>query len=392
MTNRKTDGKRAVKLREKTLRDGSRSLYLDIYSGGRRRKEYLRIYLIKARKPFERMENRESLARARAIRAKREIELFSGNYSFEKAGRRRETFFLEYVGSLRDEYRGENKPGWFMWNSLLRYLEAYCGKKTALADVTPDFVRGFKKFLDKTEKRRARNPALGVGVPQYLAANTKHNYFAFLGICLNRAVAEGLLAENPMRRVKGFPQTETRREYLTVDELRRLDAAPCRGRGKVLKRAFLFSCLTGMRKSDVKNLVWSRVTRQGGFTRIVFRQKKTGGLEYLDINPQAMDYAGKRGGDGDLVFAGFPAHNKTIKKHLEAWCRDAGIKKKITFHSARHTFAVMMFEIGGDIYTVGKLLGHRNIKTTQIYTKVLDSKKRGLIERIPDFGGEESAL
>ena len=72
-----------------------------------------------------------------------------------------------------------------------------------------------------------------------------------------------------------------------------------------LRNAFLFSCLTGLRKSDIQKMTWSEVRQQGEFTRIVFRQKKTGGQEYIDINPQAVAFMGERGKPEDRVFPCF---------------------------------------------------------------------------------------
>ena len=77
----------------------------------------------------------------------------------------------------------------------------------------------------------------------------------------------------------------------------------------------------------------------------------------------------------------------TISKILTSWVKEAGIKKKITFHCARHTFAVMMLDLGTDIYTVSKLLGHKKLTTTQIYAKVLDKNKQQAVNKIPPILG-----
>jgi site-specific recombinase XerD len=74
-----------------------------------------------------------------------------------------------------------------------------------------------------------------------------------------------------------------------------------------------------------------------------------------------------------------------MNKQLQNWIYDAGIKKKITFHCARHSFATLHLSLNTDIYTVSKLLGHRHLKTTEIYAKVIDSKKIEAATRIPTF-------
>ena len=159
-------------------------------------------------------------------------------------------------------------------------------------------------------------------------------------------------------------------------------ATPCRY--PILKRTFLFSCLTGLRKSDIQKLTWSEVQKFGDYTRIVFKQKKTGGQEYLDISPQAEKYLGERGNPEDPVFTGF-TYGAWTSLELQRWSMAANINKNLTFHCGRHTFAVLMLDLGADIYTVSKLLGHKELATTQIYAKVLDKNKQNAVSLIPDI-------
>lgn len=115
-----------------------------------------------------------------------------------------------------------------------------------------------------------------------------------------------------------------------------------------------------------------------------FSVKKTRGQEYIDINPQAVVVMGERRGANDNVFENFPESSYDAY-NLRRWLERAGITKKISFHCARHTFAVMMIDLGADIYTVSKLLGHKSIKTTQIYAKILDKKKQAAAMLIPQI-------
>ena len=75
---------------------------------------------------------------------------------------------------------------------------------------------------------------------------------------------------------------------------------------------------------------------------------------------------------------------------LRMWAVRAGITKDITFHSGRHTFAVLMLDLGAEIYTLQKLLGHKEIQTTQIYAKILDKKKQEAVSMIPNILPEET--
>ena len=135
---------------------------------------------------------------------------------------------------------------------------------------------------------------------QGLSQNSKASYFRKLSACINHAYDERIIAVNPLRGIEGFKDAEVKRDYLTLEEVRKLAETPCRY--PVLKRAFLFSCLTGLRKSDIQKLLWGDVQKFGEFTRIIFKQKKTGGQEYLDISPQAEKYLGERGNPEDPVF------------------------------------------------------------------------------------------
>jgi len=154
-------------------------------------------------------------------------------------------------------------------------------------------------------------------------------------------------------------------------------------------RAFLFSCLTGLRKSDTQNLKWGDVTKVGDFTRITFQQQKTKGLQYLDITPQAVELMGTPGKPKEKVFAGFN-YSTTTNIVLNQWAIDAGISKRLTYHCSRHTFAVLMLTLGTDFYTVSRLLGHSDITTTMVYAHILDKTRQNAVAAIPDVLGTDN--
>lgn len=381
----KTKSKDPVRLRSRKMASGNTSLYLDIYVGGKRSYEYLHLYLIPetSRKDSER--NRETMRLAETVRAQRLLDVQSGIFGFGgtcKPG----TDFLDYFRRLceRRSRDGKQTGNWGNWRSTLRHLEGYCRPGTTFRDVTPEWVRGFKDYLDTaTRVRQAHTRITTSYQDKPLSQNTKQSYFNKLRACMHQAVEDGIIIQSPLRGVENFKTEEKERVYLTLDEVKAMAAGECRY--PVLKRAFLFSCLTGLRKSDIEKMRWSEVSRQGDYTRVIFRQKKTGGQEYLDISPQAVPYLGKKGQDGDLVFAGF-RYSSYMLVELKAWALRSGVAKNITFHSARHTFAVLMLDLGADIYTVQKLLGHKEIHTTQVYAHILDRKKQEAVSLIPDIG------
>lgn len=359
--------KEPVKLREKRLSNGGMSLYLDIYRNGKRHKEYLKLYLIDAKTPAEKEQNRQTLATAQAIKSKRLIEIQNGEYSFTRQFKD-DTPFLEYFREMVEERkkRKDSKGNYGNWHSCLRYLEMYCDESTTFRNVTPEFILGFKEFLNNVEKdtHKRVHPRMERDSFQGLSQNSKLSYFNKLRACINHAFNNRIMPYNPLVGIEGFKAAEVKRDYLTLEEIKKLAATPCRY--PALKRAFLFSCLTGLRKSDIQKITWGDVQKFGDFTRIIFKQKKTGGQEYLDITPQAEKYLGKRGNPEDRVFSGF-TYGSFTSVELQRWCMAAGMYKELTFHCGRHTFAVLMLDLGADIYTVSKLLGHRDLSTTQIY-------------------------
>ena len=147
-----------------------------------------------------------------------------------------------------------------------------------------------------------------------------------------------------------------------------------------MKRAALFSALTGLRYSDIETLRWKEVRGSVGKYFIQFFQEKTDGAETLPISDEACGLLGERRAPDDLVFEGMKYSQ--VKTFMVQWMAKAGIERDVTFHGFRHTFATLQLELGTDIYTISKMLGHKNVKTTEIYTKVRDSRKREAAGRI----------
>lgn len=378
--------KESVTLREKKLANGNISLYLDIYRDGKRSYEFLKLYITKATTPLEREVNRQTRATAQAIKAKRQIELQNNEYGFNSQFKL-DTPFLEYYRKMCDDRakNQESRGNYQNWFSCLKHLERYCSEDTTFRDITPEWIEGFKSFLDTTGKDLHKSNCKNGDHVKPLAQNSKVSYFNKFRACINQAYDDRIIPINPLRGIEGFKTEETGRVYLTFDEVKKLANTPCKK--PVLKRAFLFSCLTGLRKSDIERLRWRDVENFGDYTRINFKQKKTGGREYLDISDQAVPFMGERGNDKDLVFSGFK-YSAYLLVELSKWCIRAGIKKDVTFHTGRHTFAVLMITEGVDLYTVSKLLGHKEISTTQIYAKVVDKVKQEAVNRIPSLSDD----
>ena len=376
------NSKEPIRLRQRKMATGNISLYLDVYLNGTRSYEYLHLYLVPELTREDKEKNKETLQLAEAIRAKRIVELRNGYYGFNKQFATNTRFYDYYCAMV--EKRVGSKGNWGNWRSCLYHLKRYEKRDNiTFEDITKEWVQGFKDYLEK-EARAWFHDNRERTKDKPLSRNSKVSYFNKLRACINKAYEERIIAVNPMRGVEGFKAEEGKRMYLTLEEVKRLAQAECDY--PEVKRAFLFSCLTGLRRSDILRLTWGDVYQQGEFTRIIFKQKKTNGQEYLDIAPEAVELMGERGKPSDYVFGDImtpTATNNTIR----LWVARAGIKKDISFHCGRHTFATMMLDLGTDIYTVSKLLGHRELTTTQIYAKVLDKNKQAAVSKIPSILG-----
>ena len=219
----------------------------------------------------------------------------------------------------------------------------------------------------------------GAGKKGTISKNTASSYFGIFKTALKQAFVDGYFTVDIAAKVKGIQGQESRREHLTLEELNQLAATPCSN--PVIKRAALFSALTGLRHSDIMKMTWQEITKEGEHYRINFTQRKTKGVEYMPISDQAYQLCGEPGHPDELVFSGLPQPS-WISKPVERWIKAAGIKKHITFHCFRHTYATLQLSSGTDLYTVSKMLGHTNVRTTQVYAKVVDEKKEHAADTI----------
>ena len=361
-----------IHLRQRASKKTGRiSLYLEIYKGYIREEgkikhirdyEYLDYFLYeKPKNQAEKQHNAEQLKFAEAVKAQRILEIQNGTYGFNNLHLLNANF-IEYFQKLTDE-RKESNGNYGNWDSALKQLIKYAGKIVPFKDVNTEFCEGFKEFL-LTNKTKAGKP---------LAKNSVISYLNKLKAALNQAFDDKIINENPAKRIKNIKPDESNREYLTKEEVKALMETDCRY--EVLKRAFLFSCFTGMRWSDINQLTWRYVRKSEDGYRVHFSQKKTKGVEYLDIPDIALEYIGEKGEPDDRVFVGLK-YSAYMNTALARWVLEAGITKLITFHCARHTYATFLLTKGVEIYTVSKMLGHRELKTTQVYAKIIDQKKR----------------
>lgn len=367
--------KTSITLRQRELPSGRIRLYLDVISNGLRHSETLGLFLEPERTRADKQRNRETMRLAEEICAKRTLDARNDRFGLDSE--RPTVLFCEYFRALisspsRTVCTKRN------WMTCLRQIKLYDKRAESLTfdDITSTaWANGFVKHLLSTTSLRTGRP---------LNTSTVYHLISIFTTSLNAAARDHIISKDDIPTIRELPKVNPKeRAFLTIDELRLLIASPCHPRYESIKDAFIFSCLTGLRWVDIRNLKWSNISTQFGFTRITFEQQKTRQQEYLDINEQAVEIINRQPRTSEMVFALtslMHANNALIKRIMPI----TGIDKHITFHCARHTFAVMMLDIGTDIYTVSKLLGHTNIRTTQIYAKVLDRNKQAAVAKIPD--------
>jgi len=378
--------------------DGTRTLRL-IYdhgyttksNGSRQRKrehEVLDLFVYdKPKTPTQRQHNKEHMLLAETIKSKRLVEWQSQKHGFEDRTKRSASFIDYFQRQIDIKEQTTSRSNHSIWLSARKHLLFYCGKHDLSFDeLDKDWLDGFKFYLTNEAKTKSDEP---------LSRNTQSSYFNKIRAAINEAHREGIIRDNPLAQVTSIKAKTTKRVYLTLDEVNALAQTECRY--PVLKRAFLFSCVTGMRWCDIHRLTWSEVETFNNHKRIIFDQAKLShgdakSLQYLDIPKSAESLLGPVKAAHERVFKGLK-YSSYINVELLRWALAAGISKHVTFHAGRHTFAVIQLSRGIDIYAVSKLLGHSELKTTEIYADIIEQRRMEAMLTFPDIfaSGKDSA-
>ncbi len=367
-----------VTLRKRPRSNGKIALYLDYQppiispkTGKSTRWEYLQMYLFNPpRDEFERRHNREIELMARAIAAQRQLDRIAGKFGLARSTEN-DDFLAFYREQMEKKSKETSNHGG--WVASYKTFEIFVKQRCLFGDLKPQLINDYKDFLLK-KATRINSPMMRI------SESSAYSYYNKLRACVREATALGHINQNPFDLVKGISQPDTYREFLTKEELIRLvnTSTPT----EAMKNSTLFSALTGMRMGDIMDLTWERIQHSdtmGYFVR--FSMNKTKSEETLPISDEAMTLLGEP--SKVLEDRVFPDYNFRLHySELQRWLQKAGILKKITFHNFRHTFATLQLAEGTDIYTVSKLLGHKNIHTTQIYGKVMDKTKTEAVNRL----------
>lgn len=349
MKNRKA--KTPITIRYKQLKNGNKSIYFDCYFEGRRWYEFLKKYIRPEKTPIDKQVNKETLRAVEHIQAERIIDLTRESANLPT---KRKVFFVDLCKELVCDKKPATKGTYL---ATIKQLNNYDKNfnNTEVTKITSDYISGFVEYLKL----------------QGLNVNTIRVYCSKISTILNYAIKRGCIVKNAVRNATLPKKKRAEVEYLTDAELHKyMDYYEEHTENEVL-RAFLFSCFCGLRWSDIRQLSEKNIDNN----YIKIRMQKTSELISIPINTYTRKYL-KKGFFTTLL------NNRTSNLIIKRVTNILGIKKKITFHCARHTFATLLLSKGVDLYAVSNLLGHKDISTTQIYAKVIDDTKIDAVNRL----------
>ena len=259
---------------------------------------------------------------------------------------------------------------------FVRFLKStYNREDIGLLEFTPSVVMDFELYL----KTKAN-----------LSHNTAQKKLKLLKTMTIFAQKRGIIMHDPFLDIK-FHTKPVDRGFLTEDEVSLIVAKDLTRlpRLELVRDIFIFSCFTGLAYIDVRNLTPEDIVVMDDKEWVMSKRKKTNiafNVLLLDL-PKAIisKYNHDTYRDGKL----FPIlSNQKMNSYLKEIADICGIKKNLTFHLARHTFATLCLSKGVPMESVSKMLGHTNIRTTQIYARITNKKIEHDMEQFADKLGK----
>ncbi len=380
------------KLQSRVLADGRVSLYLEYYFGRvqwvdeegntkvkhDRKKEALNLYLIdKPRTPTERQKNKDTLKLAEEVRAEKEQQLKADTTGKRIKTNTKKTNLFDFLDSYADNY---TKKDIRMIQGVIKRFRAYIALEYPLfantlkpEQLTKEMAKGYASYLESRSK--------GEGAKSYFQRFKK---------MIKYAVEKDLILKNPCEGIVCKADEQAlKKDILTMDEIGQLILTTYKEQNQEVRNAFIFCLYTGMRFCDIKDLKFKNIDYASN--RLNFEQSKTKGHSanstvIMKLNDSLINLIGKPpriGGKEALIF-NLPSHTMCLKA-LKRWTARADIDKHITWHCARHSFAVNILNNGANIKTLASLLGHSGLKNTEKYTRAVDSLKDEAIDSLPEF-------
>jgi integrase/recombinase XerD len=352
--------KQKVHIRLKPLAKNRNRIFLDWFSGKKRNKEYLNLYLIDNPKGiFEKQFNKDVNEKAELLRSERERQLFSDDIDLiieQKEAKNKS--FIEYFESYVDEYPKKDKR---VMKAVLNHFKEFAPKYITFKEITEDFCEKFKRHLLNN-----------------LTGESPQSYFTRYKKMLRQATKEKRFKVCPAQDVKNErEESGIKKDVLEVEELQLLAQTRCGN--ETVKKAFILACYTGLRYVDITGLKWANITDN----TIELTQAKTSEKVIVSLNDTAKGILQTIEKTSPLVFD-LPSHTAT-NKNLKNWAIRAKIDKHITFHVARHTFGTLLAYYDASIVTISSLLGHTSFKHTGKYIRASNELKIKAVNTLPEL-------
>ena len=371
----------SLSLRYMDRAGGKQAIYLETYIHGKRKFESLKLALVPEIGKEEIRANRQTLKKANAILKERKKAIIADE-ELNKPKYKESVITIYNNVSLLDwlarcaEIKKQSGMDCSYIDRLIKVVETF-SPNVCLNEIDRKYCLDFITHL----RSKGRTPK-----GERYKEKTMFNYQCELVTALNSAVHDGLINTNPFTLLQPhekFKNRESQRDYLTIDEVKRLIATPCKE--QTVKQAYLFACSCGLRLGDLLAITWKDISHDGERTILATKIHKTKRPIFLPLGRQALRWMPERkedNKDDDRIFQELKAN--TLNEVLNEWAASAGINKNVTFHTSRHTFATTMLTLGADLYTVSKLLGHTSVRHTQIYVRIVNKKKDDAVNLVDD--------
>ena len=373
------------------MSNGKESLFLDYYFGftkeisaktgkevkkKERRREYLSLYLWQApRTPEERLQNKKTLDLAKKLRYERGQEMLENAEGY-RIKKDKNINFLKYFQEYINKYTKKDK----------RMLEMALNRFKAFLSESPIYKR-----YARVIRPEQLNKDMIVAFTEYLQEHSKgegaKSCFQRFKKVINYAVEHEDMKKNPCTGITIKVDDQIlRKDVLSQEEMQQLIAYHDPKQNPEIRRAFIFCLYCGLRYCDVKDLTYKNIDFSNKLLK--FEQNKTKGHSansgvIINLSDEILYLVGQPAGDdlNELIFK-LPSYTM-CNKSIDRWVKSAKINKKITWHCARHSFAVNILNNGANIKTVASLLGHSGLKHTEKYTRAVDKLKEDAINSLP---------
>ncbi|MDV3557843.1 MULTISPECIES: site-specific integrase [Bacteroidota] len=269
-----------------------------------------------------------------------------------------------------------------VYNHLTTFIkERYHRDDMAFRELTSDFIREFDFYL-RYDLQSSHNTVWVYTMPVLALVEL--------------AIKKGLIRDNPFQDYE-INMEETDRGYILKEDVEKLMmCVPPHPRYKLVKDLFIFSCFTGLAYADIKKLTRNNIQSFfDGHQWIISRRKKSdiaSNVRLMEIPKRIIEkYQGTT--RNEFIFP-VPT-NATCNTHIGKLVEKAEIitEQKVTFHTARHTFGTMFLTEGVPLESLSKMMGHKNISTTQIYAKITSQKISKDMDLVtPKFKAMEEAF